>query len=120
MWRVHDFERLEAWQLSHQLTVDAYKFTKQLPPDERFGLSQQMRRCAVSISSNIAEGAGIGGKSFVHHLRIASGSCSELQAQSYLARDLGFVGNESVEALASSASRVRRVIHGLLSSLEHR
>ncbi|WP_321283945.1 four helix bundle protein [uncultured Vibrio sp.] len=75
-------KQLKAWQLAMDRAQTVYKTTSTFPADERFGLTSQMRRCAVSIASNIAEGAGRQTpKEFIQFLHIAQGSCSELDTQ---------------------------------------
>lgn len=83
--------RLQAWQQSMQLVELVYRLTAGFPDVERFGLTSQMRRAAVSVPSNIAEGAGRGSRAdFLRFLRIARGSLSELETQCLLARRLGY------------------------------
>ena len=101
-----------------QLAEDVYVFARRLPPDERFGLSIQLRRSSVSIPSNIAEGSGYGlNKRYVHHLRIARGSEAELQTQLELAARLGYATGEQVRPLHAKASEVGRMLNGLIKSL---
>ncbi|MTI64692.1 four helix bundle protein [Methylophaga sp.] len=85
-------ERLDAWIYSMQLVKEIYKMTAGFPAEERFGLTSQMRRAAVSIPSNIAEGAArSGAREFAYHLSVARGSLSELETQTKLAEMLGYV-----------------------------
>ena len=87
---------LDVWKDSMRLARDIYRVSVAFPESERFGLTAQLRRCAVSVPSNIAEGAGRGGrKEYAHHLRIARGSLMELDTQLWIARDLGFIDNTS-------------------------
>jgi four helix bundle protein len=84
-------KRLEAWKTSMQLVQLIYKMTAGFPSEERFGLSQQMRRAAVSVPSNIAEGAArSGSKEYAHFIAIARGSLAELDTQIRIANMLGF------------------------------
>ena len=84
-------EQLEAWKFAMQLVKAVYQMTSDFPAEERYGLSQQMRRAAVSIPSNIAEGAGRNGaKEFLNFIGIARGSLAELETQLQLAVILGF------------------------------
>jgi len=112
---MHDHQQLRAWVVGRELVSSIYKLTSTFPDDERFGLTAQLRRAAVSIPSNIAEGAGRGGtgRSFVQFLRIAAGSASETETQLQLAVDLGFVDAESVRALLDQDRSVRRMLWGL-------
>ncbi len=109
--------KLEAWKQAMDLARRIYKATEGFPSEERFGLTAQLRRSAVSIPSNIAEGAGRGTrKEFVHFLHIARGSLCEIETQATLSRDLGFL--ESNNTIESQANRVFQLICGLISSLE--
>ena len=84
-------EQLDAWKFSMELTKAVYQMTATFPAEERYGLSQQMRRPAVSIPSNIAEGAGRNGaKEFLNFIGISQGSLAELETQLQLAVMLGF------------------------------
>lgn len=85
-------EQLEAWKFAMQLAKAVYQLTASFPAEERYGLAQQMRRAAVSIPSNIAEGAGRNGaKEYLHFIGIARGSLAELETQLQLAAMLDFV-----------------------------
>jgi four helix bundle protein len=76
---MQDFRKLEVWQLAHKLTLAIYRLTKAFPSEERFGLTDQMRRAAVSIEANLAEGTGRGGDAdFARFVQIAFGSACEL------------------------------------------
>ncbi|MFV9672768.1 MAG: four helix bundle protein [Acidimicrobiia bacterium] len=91
-----------------------YSVTRAFPADERFGLTSQLRRAAVSIPSNIAEGAGRGGdRSFVQFLGIAAESASEAETQLQLAADLGFGESAAVETAVEEARRIRKMLWGL-------
>ena len=84
-----DFKKLVVWEKSMQLTRLVYDITKKLPDDERFGLISQMRRCAVSIPSNVAEGSKRkSDKDYAQFLSIAAGSAAELETQLILAQDM--------------------------------
>lgn len=78
---MQDFRNLEVWRLSHQLTLEVYRVTRSLPSDERFGLTSQLRRAAVSIEANLAEGCGRGSDAdFGRFVQTAMGSASEANA----------------------------------------
>lgn len=103
---------LEAWKLSRKLATDVYKLTKNFPKEEMFGLTAQIRRCAVSIPSNIAEGAArTGSKEFAQFLSIARGSASELDTQLLIAADLGYI--EENDPAFTLLNRVSRLLTGL-------
>jgi four helix bundle protein len=100
------------------LTEQTYKLVAQFPPDERYGLSLQMRRGSVSIPSNIAEGQGFGtNRRYVYHLRVARGSEHEIQTQLEVAKMLKFATAKQVEPLLDSASEIGRMLNGLIGSL---
>jgi|ERR1700687_4255851 len=95
------FKDLLVWQKSYQLALDAYKYCDNFPKHETYGLGQQLRRCAVSIPPNIAEGYGRQhNKEYTHFLSIAYGSLCELETQYLLAIDLGYIKrNDLLEGL---------------------
>ena len=102
------------WRESHELAVEIYKVTKSFPKSEVYGLSGQLRRAAVSIPSNIAEGCGR--ESFpdlVRSLRIASGSASEVDYQTLLAGELGYFDRQTVSSIQEKAARIQKLISGL-------
>lgn len=113
-----DYRRLDAWKSSQTLAVSIYRLTDRFPPRERFGLATQMRRAAVSVMSNIAEGAGRGtDKQFTAFLRIARGSLHEVESQCLLAHELGFSSAEATNDTLDVISRTGRLLHGLLRTL---
>ncbi|MEO0181112.1 MAG: four helix bundle protein [candidate division WOR-3 bacterium] len=112
-----DYRKLTLWQEAMNLVEGVYRITQGFPPEERFGLVIQMRRAAVSIASNIAEGASRGNKrEFLQFLRIAKGSHAELETQIEIARRLGFLNDE----LSQGIERVGKILGGLLKSLVSR
>jgi len=106
-------EQLEAWKIAMQLVKAVYLMTSAFPAEERYGLAQQMRRAAVSIPSNIAEGAGRNGtKEFLNFLGIARGSLAELETQLQLAVMLDFVPSDHVAfELADRAGKLLTGLH---------
>lgn len=117
----YSYKNLEVWKLAVQVAKDIYILVTKLPKEERFGLSDQMRRAAVSVVSNIAEGHGRNSiKEFIHFLSIARGSTSELETQVILCIELNLVNNEDVYHLFDSIDKVGRMITSLISSLEKR
>ena len=111
---MHNFKELVVWQKSIDLTVEIYKATALLPTDERFGLISQMRRCSVSISSNIAEGSGRGsGPQFKHFLNISQGSAFELETQLIISNRLGLLTNELTPKLIDKVIEIQKMIHSL-------
>lgn len=112
----YSFEKLEAWQLSRQLVHEIYQITKSFPSSEKFGLTNQMRRSAISISSNIAEGsARMSHKDQMHFYVMAFGSLIELLNQVILSRDLGFITEafetetrDKIDKVASKLAALKR------------
>ena len=116
--RVQSFRELIVWQRAIELAVAVYSLTRSLPREEMFGLSSQIRRAAVSISSNIAEGQSRGSKAeFRQFLTIARGSNAEVQTQLVLIRALGFGEEGSIETWERLTLDVARLLNGLLASL---
>ena len=110
---------LEAWKKAVSLVQDVYRLTAHFPAEERFGLTSQMRRAAVSIPSNIAEGAARGTtKEYVRFLSVARGSIAELETQLRIAVQLGFADADQAGVLDASIERVFALLSGLLRSLK--
>lgn len=113
---VRTFRDLIAWQRAMQLTVEMYRATARIPDSERFGLTSQMRRAAVSVPSNIAEGFGRQSRpDYLRFLKTARGSLMELQTQWILCQNLEFLRpNDQMESLLSETDRVlQALIRGL-------
>lgn len=112
------FKDLLAWQRGMELTLEIYKLTARFPADERFGLTSQMRRAAVSIPSNVAEGyARSTTGEYLQFLGHARGSCSELETQILLAKSLGFGECGQLEETTKLCSDVGRLLCALMNSL---
>ena len=106
-----DFHQLKAWQRAHQLTLEIYKTTASFPRSEAYGLTPQMRRAAVSIPSNLAEGCGRNGDAeLARFCNIAGGSASELEYQLLLARDLKLIRSDDYEPLAQQTTEIKRML----------
>mgnify|MGYP007100125220 CR=1 FL=1 len=111
------FERLEVWQKAIEFADLVYGLTKAFPGDERFGLTNQMRRAAVSISSNIAEGSSRFSKSdFARFLEIATGSLFEVVSQAFIGRRQGFLSEADFQRLYAAAEEQGRMLSGLRKS----
>ena len=118
MSRPKSYRDLIVWQKTMGLARQAYALTAGLPPREAYGLLAQVRRAAVSIPSNIAEGHGrLTDLQFRHFLGNARGSLNELQTQIELAADLGYLDKQGVLALMDGGSEVARLLNGLIGSL---
>ena len=111
------FRDLIAWQKARALARGIYNVTKGCPKEEQFGLVAQLRRAAVSIASNIAEGKGRGTKrDFCHFLMQARGSLYELETQVVLANDLEYFEDGEVQQLLDACDELGRVLNGLINS----
>jgi four helix bundle protein len=118
MTDVLSFRDLDAWQAAMDLVITTYDVCRRFPADERYGLVAQMRRAAVSVPSNIAEGHANGpGLRYRNHIRIALGSVGELTTQLEIGSRLGYANREMVSAMAAELSRTRQLLHGLRRSL---
>lgn len=114
----HNFKEIIAWEKSRDLVVNVYKLTRKFPSDEKFALTSQVKRAAVSISSNIAEGAGRKtNKDFARFLDISLGSAYELESQLINAKDLDFITKNEYNIIYKQLSEVQKLINGFLSSL---
>ena len=115
---VQSFEDLLAWQRAMDLAEGVYNATRTWPREEVFGLTSQVRRAAVSVMSNIAEGQGrTGPREFLHHLSIADGSLAEVGSHLLFARRLNFVDDTTMEKLMSQLVETRSLLRGLIRSL---
>ncbi len=112
---------LDAWKEGHRLVLMVYALTKRFPKDEQFGLVSQMRRCAVSITSNIAEGfSRQSAKEKVQFYSMAHGSLTELQNQILIARDVGYLADKSFPEARDQSVRVHKILTGLIKSTKSR
>ena len=106
-----DFRQLKVWQKSHQLVLELYQITASFPRAETYGLTAQIRRAAVSIPSNLAEGCGRNGDpELARFCHIASGSASELEYHLLLARDLKLIKPDDYEKLALQTTEIKRML----------
>ena len=113
---MRNYRNLQAWQVSFELVRLVYELTDSFPKNEIFGLTAQMRRAAVSIPSNLAEGAGRSGKKeFVHFVTMARASLNELETQWLLAQALGYC--EMTDSMQQRIERLFALLNGLRNSL---
>jgi four helix bundle protein len=118
MARIKQFKDIEAWQKARELTRAIYAETALGKLSRDFGLRDQMRRAAVSILCNVAEGFERGGdKEFVQFIAIAKGSSAEVRAQLYVALDQGYIDQETFDRLSASAIQINRMLSGLMKYL---
>jgi four helix bundle protein len=114
------YQELIAWQRAMDLAKAVYAATRDFPREEMYGLTSQLRRCAVSIPSNIAEGHGRGAKKAFHQfLAIARGSLFELETQLLLAAELDLLSAPKAKELQTQIAETARVLNGLFKSMEN-
>lgn len=119
MAKIVTFRDLIVWQKAHRFVLAVYQETKKFPPSEQYGLSSQMRRAAISITSNIAEGFGRGSaKDKTNFYLIAKGSLFEIQSQVYVAKDLGYLNGDTFPD--SLMDEIGRLLSGLIKSATNR
>ena len=117
----HSYRDLVAWQKSIRWVAEIYRVTKEFPKDERFGLTSQLRRAAVSVPSNIAEGqARLSAADFRRFLGQARGSLVEVETQLEIAKQLGYLEPSAVKSLTEQTSEVARILNGLPTSISQR
>ncbi len=115
--KIRTFKDLDAWKEGHKVVLMIYEITKDFPREEIFGLTMQMRRCSVSVTSNIAE--GFSRQSYrekVQFYSISQGSVTELQNQLQIARDVKFLSNELFENISIQLIKVHKIVNGLIKS----
>jgi len=114
-------KKLEAWKKSIDFVTDIYCITKVFPKEELFGLAQQMRRSAVSIPSNIAEGCSRKNDTeTVQFLYIATASTSELETQLIIANKVGYISDSEIEKLLTDIDEIKRILVGLIKSYKNK
>ncbi|OGE87965.1 MAG: hypothetical protein A3J07_02255 [Candidatus Doudnabacteria bacterium RIFCSPLOWO2_02_FULL_49_13] len=119
--KITTFQDLDAWKQGHKLVLLVYAITKSFPKEEVFALVSQMRRCAVSITSNLAEGfsrASFRDKAYFYSM--ALGSLTELQNQLLISKDLVYLSNDKFAEPYEQSVRVHKIINGLIKSTKER
>jgi four helix bundle protein len=115
---MHNLKELKIWNKAIELSIQVYKATALFPAEEKYGLISQIRRSAISIPSNISEGAGRNHqKEFLQFLGIANGSSYELQTQLIIANKLNFIDNENLEDLLSQIDEIQKMNFGFQKTL---
>lgn len=111
------YEDLKAWQVAMELVLDIYRASRSFPDDEKYGLTSQIGRAAVSVASNIAEGKGReSDKELLRFLSVARGSLYEVQTQLVIVERVGYLSRKEVEALTSRVNEAGRLLSGLIRS----
>ena len=115
------YQQLIAWQKAIDLVSDVYSLTSAFPRDEIYGLTSQLRRAAVSIPSNIAEGQGRATKGeFIQFLCHARGSLYEVETQIVIGRNLGYLTLEQQQSISEALGELARILNGLIASLQQK
>ncbi len=118
---MHNLKELKIWQKAIDLAVDVYKATENFPKEEKYGLTSQTRRSAVSVPSNIAEGAGRNSdKEFSHFLGISNGSSYELQTQLIISNKLNLLSDTTVEPLLYRIDEIQKMNYGFQETLKQK
>ena len=114
-----NYRDLAVWQRAHTLALEVYRCTASFPDRERYALAAQLRRAAVSLISNIAEGEGrLGDRELARFLKIARGSVREIECQLLLSRDLGYVSSETWASLHRDSEIISKMLNGLVRSIQ--
>ena len=115
------YRELVVWQKAMKFVGAIYEATRNFPTEERYGLTNQLRRAAVSVPSNIAEGqARFSQKEFHHFLSIARGSLAEIETQLFLAKELGYLSATKCASLIANADELGRILNGLIAAIKIR
>lgn len=119
--KINSFEDLEIWKLSHSLVLDIYKIVTTFPKTEDYILTRQIIRSAQSIPANIAEGMGrFSKKEFIQFLIIARGSVEETKYHLILAKDLGYIDDNTYTELKNNYARLGKKVNSLISSIRYK
>jgi len=113
--KIKSFTDLDAWREGHKLVLDIYSITKSFPKEEQFGLTNQLRRAAVSITSNIAEGFSRASfKEKAQFYSMSLGSLTEVQNQLFIAKDVKYMSVQEFNLIATCTVKVSKIINGLI------
>ena len=117
---IRSYRDLRVWQQAIQLVESTYRVTRSFPETERYGLVNQLRRAAVSVASNIAEGHARSTGDYVRHLVIANGSLAEIETQLIVSNRLGYLGKAEIEPLLDGCDQIGRMLGTLRRRLRAR
>ncbi len=119
--KISSFTQLRAWQEARQLAGDVYRLSQAFPPEERFGLTSQIRRSSISVAGNIAEGFSRNSpKDKSQFYMIALGSLTETLSHGYIAYDLKYISEEKLRLLEQKTTDLHKMINGLIKSAQKR
>ncbi|MBI5049630.1 MAG: four helix bundle protein [Nitrospirae bacterium] len=116
--RTNTYKDLVVYQKAYELALSTYKTTKGFPEMEKYGLTSQLRRCSVSIPSNIAEGYRRGRKEYIQFLKIAFGSCAEYETQLSISNDIGYLETLEFQKLYSLQEEVSKLLNAMIKGME--
>ena len=111
------FQQLKVWEKSHSLVLDIYKNTKSFPSEEQYCLTNQIRRSAISVAANIAEGCSKTTKEFLRFLDISHASLQETKYHLILSKDLGYISSNQFSSMMDMANEIGKMLYGLKKSL---
>lgn len=115
---MQDYKKIDVWKRSYEFSKEIYGITSGFPDEEKFGLASQVRRAAVSIPVNIAEGSGRNSrKDFANFIQIAIGSASEVECELLLSKDLNFIDDENFSGLCKEIIEIRKMLISFRKSL---
>ena len=117
---MRNINKYEVFKRSHKLTLEIYKITKKFPKEELYGLTSQMRRATYSIPMNLKEGSGGTEAEFFRYVRIAYGSCEELDYQLLLSKDLNYITEDKYKNLHVEIVEIRKMLYSLLNKKENK
>ena len=116
---MRDFKTLTVWRKAHLLTLRVYQITSSFPPEEKYGLTSQLRRSSASVPTNIAEGCGKESeRDFARFLSISSGSASEAEYQFMLAKDLGYIQENVYIELDRDVNEIKKMLRSFIGKLD--
>jgi len=116
--KISSYQDLKVWQMGMEVAAEVYGVTKGFPREEMFGLAAQLRRAAVSIPSNLAEGhARESTREYLHHISVAQGSAAEVETQLLLATRLGYLESAEPNTLLARVGEIRKMLFGLRNAL---
>ena len=117
---MRDYKKIDVWERSHKFVMDIYTLTEQFPTDEKFGIISQLRRAALSVPTNIAEGCGRSTETeLARFMDIASGSASEADYLLYLAMELKYIKQDEYDTASNELTEIRKMISGYIKTVRN-
>lgn len=116
---MHQYKKLQIWQEAIELVLDIYKITKSFPDEEKYNLSQQLKRASISVASNIAEGSGRNSaKEFIQFLSIANGSCLEVETQLIISQKLNYITEDKLQEADERLQKIQKMLFNFRENLK--